>query len=288
MTQVIFTIYVEIPDNRLDNPAPFDKQGNQKTTDKSLVTKQLFSKFKNQLIKKQQQYASSIGAEYIVCSNDNQYLDFSNYFTSNYPQISEYDIVNFYKHHLMLKFAETYTQVCYLDLDVIPNTTESIFEAMDSTKFAVPDSNKDALWGKLVEPKYYNSCIRNPATKYWNAHAMLSEIDLDPDRDVFNTGIMVASQENINKLDYFGDFSKILELMTLVKTTTTSMYPKNIQRVFNYDNETVFSYKVATNNVPTQLIDNDWHCTLKDSETVYNENAKMYHVIDKNFNRFFK
>lgn len=74
--------------------------------------------------------------------------------------------------------------------------------------------------------------------------------------------------------------------MTLVKHDTDSMYPKNIQRVFNYDNETVFSYMLIVNNVPVTLINKDWHHVIRTGE--YDENAKVYHVIDKAFSRFFK
>ena len=184
------------------------------------------------------------------------------------------------------ELSKEYDNICYLDLDVIPNTSDNIFTCFDTNAFAVPDSNQEAHWGKTVESKYYNTCIRNPATKYWNAHAMLNEIGLDPDQNVYNTGIMIASKDTIRKLDYFGDFDKTLELMTHVKTDPSSMYPKNIQRVFNYDNETVFSYKLMSNDVKVQLLDKKWHFPIRDG--LYEPGSKFYHVIDKDFTRFFR
>ena len=74
--------------------------------------------------------------------------------------------------------------------------------------------------------------------------------------------------------------------MTFLKNDPDSIYPKAVQRVFNYDNETLFSYKVIKNNLPITIIDDDWHCVLKDGMDI--DSAKMYHVIDKKFARFFK
>jgi hypothetical protein len=286
MTNVIFTIFVDIPDEKIDNPGSYTPEGLLQPTNKSLIAKHNFLEYKDRLISLQQDYTNLVGSDYKVFGADDNYTKFANIFATSYPQISEYDIVNFYKHHLMLELSKQYDKVCYFDLDIIPSTTDNIFECFDFESFIVPDSNDEAFWGKTVQLKYYNTCIRNPATKYWNAHAMLSEIGLEPDRDVYNTGIMIASKEIIKQLDYFGDFDQTLDLMTAVKTDQHSMYPKNIQRVFNYDNETVFSYKMAINDVNVTLLDKQWHFPIKDG--YYEPDAKFYHVIDKDFARFFK
>ena len=286
MKNVIFTIFVDIPDNKIDNPAGYSEDGQLLTSQKSVITKYSFAKYKDRLIAAQQAYANLIGADYIVYDGDDAYNKFQTFFAEKYPQISEYDIINFYKHHLMFQLAKLYDNICYFDLDIIPNTSDNIFESFNLQTFIVPDSNQEAEWGKNIESKYYNTCIRNPATKYWNAHAMLSETGIKPNQNVYNTGIMLASRDVINKLDYFGKFKQTLDLMTHVKHDKYSMYPKTIQRVFNYDNETVFSYKLASNNVPVTLLDKLWHFACSDGR--YREDAKFYHVIDKSFSRFFK
>jgi len=286
MSNVIFTIFVDIPDSKIDNPAAWSADGQLLTSQKSLIAKYNFQKYKDRLIEAQDQYAKLIEADYIVFGDDQLYKDFQLFFVENYPQISEYDIINFYKHHVMFELAKQYDNVCYFDLDIVPNTTKDIFKSFNLNTFIVPDSNEEAIWGKTVNPKYYNTCIRNPATKYWNAHAMLSETGIDPDQNVYNTGIMVASKEVINTFNYFGDFKQTLDLMTQVKHDQYSMYPKNIRRVFNYDNETVFSYKLASQNIPVTLLDKIWHFPCVDGK--YQQGAKFYHVIDKMFSRFFK
>lgn len=282
MRRIIFTIYVDIPDNELDNPGSYTNTGKFIPTDKSKKTKDLLATYKEKLIASQHQYADCIDVDYKVFEWDDRYSKFVQWFKDNAPQISHYDIICFYKHHLMLELSKTYDQICYFDLDIVPNTQQSVFEAFDLTdSFVVPDSNNEAAWGKKISPRLYNSCIRNPATKYWNAHAMLAEQGFEPDQHVYNTGIMLASKEIVQQLDYFGEFDKILELMTFLKYDENSMYPKNIQRVFNYDNETIFSYKLIVNNVKSTLMGNQWHHVIDRDEV--DPSAKLYHVINKKF-----
>ena len=46
---------------------------------------------------------------------------------------------------------------------------------------------------------------------------MLLEDGMEPENDVFNTGIMVAGYNVIQKLAYFWEFDKTLDLMTYLK-----------------------------------------------------------------------
>ena len=289
MKSVIFSIYIKIPEEDLDNPGWYNEEGKLQDTDKSKQTKNYFAKYYDKLKQRQVDYARTLNVDYILHEYDNDYIKYVSYFKKNYPQISVYDIINFYKQELMKRYAHKYDEVCYLDFDVIPNTDESIFNVVKHDEFGCADSNREAEWGKKVEVKYYNTCIRNPSSKYWNCHAMLNEIGLDPDTDVFNTGIMVAASKMIKRLDYFGEFEEVLDLMSKVKYDKSSMYPHNIQRIFNYDNETVFAFKRVVNNIKIKYLGNDWHHKVQDEKWyVFNENAKMYHVINKRFGKFLK
>ena len=289
MKSVIFSIYIQIPEEDLDNPGWYNEEGKLQDTDKSKQTKDYFAKYYDKLKQRQVDYARTLNVDYILHEYDNDYIKYVSYFKKNYPQISVYDIINFYKQELMKRYAHKYDEVCYLDFDVIPNTDESIFDVVKHDEFGCADSNREAEWGKNVETKYYNTCIRNPSSKYWNCHAMLNEIGLDPDTDVFNTGIMVAASKMIKRLDYFGEFEEVLDLMSKVKYDKSSMYPHNIQRIFNYDNETVFAFKRVVNNIKIKYLGNDWHHKVQDEKWyVFNENAKMYHVINKRFGKFLK
>jgi len=289
MKSVIFSIYIQIPEEDLDNPGWYNEEGKLQDTDKSKQTKDYFAKYYDKLKQRHIDYARTLGVDYILHEYDNDYTKYVSYFKKNYPQISVYDIINFYKQELMKRYAYKYDEVCYLDFDVIPNTDESIFDVVKHDEFGCAETNREAEWGKNVETKYYNTCIRNPSSKYWNCHAMLNEIGLDPDTDVFNTGIMVAASKMIKRLDYFGEFEEVLDLMSKVKYDKSSMYPHNIQRIFNYDNETVFAFKRIINNIKIKYLGNDWHHKVQDEKWyVFNENAKMYHVINKRFGKFLK
>lgn len=284
MKNIIFSIFIDIPEDKLDNPGWYEN-GIQVKTDKSLQTKNALKDNKWKIIEKQQAYAKSINSDYLCIDSPEIYNEWAEQFRNLYPEISEYDIINFYKHHCMREYANEYDAVCYIDFDVIPNTDESIFEAHNiDTKFGCAHSNDRAVWGKTVSSEEYNTCIRNPATKYWNAHAMLLEEGYEPENDVFNTGIMVASSKVIKQLDYFKDFRENLNLMTHLKTDEDSMYPHNIQRVFGYDNETLFSYIVTSREIQIQYLDKKWHYIVDekfDGPKRLDPSAKMYHFINK-------
>jgi hypothetical protein len=287
-SRILFSIFIDIPPGDLDNPGWYDADGVLQTVNKSSDTKEALLKYYPHIKDSHIKYADDIGVEYKLHGYDDQYAEFLNKFKVSYPMVSVYDIINFYKHHLMLYYADLYDEVCYIDFDVIPNTTESIFDSFDLDKFfGCAESNEEAGWGKNVDPKYYNTCIRNPSSKYWNCHAMLDECGYEPDTDVFNTGIMIASSSQIKNLAYFNKFDETLDLMSVVKNDSDSMYPMNIQRVFNYDNETVFAYMRIINGVDIHYLDDDWHHRVT-NDIIRNRKAKMHHVINKKFSRFFK
>ena len=284
---IIFSIFIDIPEDKLDNPGWYEN-GVQVKTDKSLNTKNALYNNRHELEKRQRDYAATLHnpfhgdtCEYRLLGNDKHYKDFCKYM-KNYPQISEYDIINFYKHWAMKNFAQNYDQICYLDFDVVPNTDENVFRIFDQSNFGVAHSNDLAEWGKNISATQYNSCIRNPASKYWNTYAMLLEDGLDPENDVFNTGIMVAGYNIIQKLRYFHEFDKTLELMTYLKEEEDSIHPPNIQRIFNYDNETVFSYLVKKRNITIDWLPKEWHYIVDHpKKEMIDTSAKLYHVINK-------
>ena len=276
---IIFSIFIDIPEDKLDNPGWYEN-GVQIKTDKSLNTKNTLYNNRVELERRQREYAESLNVEYRLLSNDKEYKDFCKYM-KDYPMISEYDIINFYKHWAMKNFAENYDQVCYLDFDVVPNTDENVFNTIQSG-FGVADSNALAAWGKNVSATKYNTCIRNPSSKYWNTYAMLLEDGLEPENDVFNTGIMVAGYNIIQELGYFHEFEKTLDLMTYLKEEEDSIHPPNIQRVFNYDNETVFSYLVKKRNISIDWLPKEWHYIVdQPKKEMVDTRAKLYHVINK-------
>jgi hypothetical protein len=111
---------------------------------------------------------------------------------------------------------------------------------------------------------------------------MLLEDGMEPENDVFNTGIMVAGYNIIQELAYFHEFDKTLDLMTYLKEEEDSIHPPNIQRIFNYDNETVFSYLINKRDIGIDWLPKEWHYIIDHpKKEMIDTSAKLYHVINK-------
>ena len=300
-SKCIFSIYIEIPDERLDNPGihPGD------TVNKSKRTKERLARYRDDLFNNHMQYAKSIGATYLHFERDNEYEEFFN----NFPDLSEYDVINLYKVYLLDKLSKQYDLTLYVDLDVYFVTNIDVFNYMKAEScFACESSTAEEVGISKHYKHYwedYNKDYRNPQTKYWNAHALLQEEDIDGDNLVFNTGIMMASRKVMEQLDYFGDIDEVIETMKELKEF--SMYPEQVQKVFGYDNETIMAYKVVKNKVPVHRLPDYLHWkhdygSLKTYDSTKKEfkiaktalqskikenNIQLIHFISKNFGLVF-
>ena len=209
---------------------------------------------------------------------DEQYKTFEKNFTKDFPEFTGYEVVNFYKIHLLDELSKKYDEILYLDFDAVPLTSESFFDAWDlSNGICVYNNNYHVR-------KDYNTVqgIRSPTAKYFNCHAMLLDYGLNPSNDVINTGIIGARKEDIIKLDFFGGFKDIIDLMTKLRNDDSGLYPQNILDMFRYDNETIFSYKKEVNKINIQWLDNKWHYFL-DTQKFIPEDVKIVHAISKDF-----
>ena len=273
MNKVIYSLYVNVPADE-----HYGKSKNQHdTADKASITVNAFKKHYKKLIDCKKHYANIINADFIMFEQA-QYQSFEKNFKSDFPDLTGYEIINFYKIHLLYELSKKYDEILYLDFDVIPLTNESFFNAWDLSKGICVYSNND----KVEKKSTTNHSIRSPSAKYFNCHAMLLEEGLNPDNDVINTGIICARKEDIIKLDFFGKFKDTIDLMTKLRKDTSGLYPQNIVDMFRYDNETIFSYKREVNNVDIQWLDNKWHYFL-DTQKFIPEDTKIVHAISKDF-----
>ena len=273
MNKVIYSLYVNVPADE-----HYGKSKNEHdTVDKASITVNAFKKHYKKLIDCKRHYANTINADFIMFEQA-QYQSFEKNFKYDFPELTGYEIINFYKIHLLYELSKKYDEILYLDFDVIPLTKESFFDAWDLSKGICVYSNND----KVEKKSTTNHSIRSPSAKYFNCHAMLLEEGLNPDNDVINTGIICARREDIVKLDFFGKFKDTIDLMTKLKKDTSGLYPQNIVDMFRYDNETIFSYKREVNNVDIQWLDNKWHYFL-DTQKFIPEDTKIVHAISKDF-----
>ena len=273
MNKVIYSLYVNVPADE-----HYGKSKNQHdTADKASITVNAFKKHYKKLIDCKRQYANTIDADFIMFEHGD-YQSFEKSFKSDFPELTGYEIINFYKIHLLYELSKKYDEILYLDFDVIPLTHESFFNAWDLSKGICVYSNND----KVEKKSTTNHSIRSPSAKYFNCHAMLLEEGLNPDNDVINTGIICARKEDIIKLDFFGKFKDTIDLMTKLRKDNSGLYPQNIIDMFRYDNETIFSFKTKVNQVNIQWLDNKWHYFL-DTQKFIPEDTKIVHAISKDF-----
>jgi len=274
MQRVIYSLYIDIPveEHYGDSKIKFD------TPEKASVTVNAFKKHYDKLVNTKITYAEYCESDFIMYEYDEQYKTFEQNFKKDFPEFTGYEVVNFYKIHLLDELSKKYDEVLYLDFDAVPLTSESFFDAWDLSNGICVYNNNDHV------RKDYNTVqgIRSPTAKYFNCHAMLLDYGLNPSNDVINTGIIGARKEDIQKLDYFGKFRDVIDMMTNLRNDRGGLYPDNIVDMFRYDNETIFSFKTKVNQVNIQWLDNRWHYFL-DTQKFIPEETKIVHAISKDF-----
>ena len=274
MKKVIYSLYVDVPVK--------EHYGNSKnkhdTTVKAFKTVNAFRIHYDRLIECKKIYAEYCKADFKIFEHDKQYEIFEKNLLKDFPELTGYEVINFYKIHLLYVLSKEYDEILYLDFDVVPLTDESFFDVWDLSKgICVYNNNSHVIKDVTVAQS-----IRSPSAKYFNCHAMLLENGLNPRNDVINTGIIGARKEDIQQLDFFGKFKDTIDLMTKLRKDTSGLYPQNIIDMFRYDNETIFSFKKQINSVAIQWLDDKWHYFL-DRQKFIPKEIKLVHCICKDF-----
>ena len=281
MKRVIYSFYIDIPKHELDI---FDKElpivKNNKAKPINLVTKSEFKKNMIRLIVEKEAYAKKLGYEFKMFEYGPDWILFEQKLKREHPYLTTYNIVNFYKIHLLYQLAKQYDEVLYLDFDVVPMQQIDFFEHWDLTKgIAVLNNNDRVLVPENITDS--STTIRSPTAKFYNAQAMLFEKGLSTKNDVINTGIIGASAEHLNTLAYFKDFDKNLKLMTDL-TQESDLHPPRLLKYFGWDNETLFAVKIKENNVPILWLDDKWHYFFSNQKHIP-QKVILCHTINKHF-----
>ena len=79
-------------------------------------------------------YANNINVPFRMFEYDDTYKKYEENFRNNYPFITTYNIVNFYKIHLLYELSKEFDEILFLDFDVIPLTTDNFFDVWDLNK----------------------------------------------------------------------------------------------------------------------------------------------------------
>ena len=247
---MIYSLYIDIPSEDLDYQRPYYGDDMPKTQRTKLQFKEHYDRLKLS----HKQYAYDTNIEYELFEYDEQYKEYHKMF------------------------------------DVIPVTNENFFDVWDLKDGVAILNNNDDYSLRMQYRSMFNisgTSNRSPVAKYWNTKAMLFDGEHKTKTDVFNTGIIGIDKEHIEKLDYFGDFDKTIELMTRVKNDT-SFYPKNIIDMFGYDNETIWAYKTKINKIKSQWLDKQWHFFYDPTDNWIPKNSKLVHCINKRFDDVWK
>ena len=286
MKRIIYSFYIDIPKQELDI---FDKElpivKDKKAMPINLVTKDRLKKHFLRLLVEKEAYAKKLGYDFKLFEYGPDWILFEQKLKREHPYLTTYNIVNFYKIHLLYELAKQYDEVLYLDFDVVPMQHVDFFEHWDLTKGIAVLNNND----RVLVPENVNdssTTIRSPTAKFYNAQAMLFEKGLSTKNDVINTGIIGASAEHLNTLAYFEDFDKNLKLMTNL-TKESDLHPPRLLKSFGWDNETLFAVKIKENNVPILWLDDKWHYFFSNQKHVP-QKVILCHTINKDFDTVWR
>ena len=278
MKRVIYSLYIDIPKEELDI---FDKNllkdGAPPT---NYVTKQQLKNHYDDLLACKEAYALANKNDLKMFEYDLNYMNYQQQMQSKYPYLTTYNVINFYKIHLLYELSKEYDEVLYLDFDVVHMKYDNFFKHWDLSKGIAVLNNNDRR--TIIENVSDTSqTIRSPSSKYFNAQAMLFEKGLSSENDVINTGIIGASAKHLKDLKYFDDFDNDLKLMCDLKDGS-GIFPEKVLQYFGWDNETLFAVKLKEHKVPVQWLDDKWHYFFADQGFITEETI-LCHAICKNF-----
>ena len=278
MKRIIYSIYIEIENDKFAD-------------EKSEANKKNFAEFEDELYANKKEYADTHGVEYVLYKRDNYYLDFYTQMKTIRPNISEYNIINFYKHYLLHELSKEYDEILYLDYDVVINTDKNYFEHNDLSMFQVYFADQKMTAEQQLARKNKIYSPRSVGCKYWCLHGMSDIFYIPVTNIVFNTAIIGASKEVLKDYNILSELNEIFDAIDELKVE--GFYPKNIRDNIDYNNEAVFTLLVMKNNIPyNENFIPYWHRKYDASSTKddYDNEINLkgfYHLINKEFSWHF-
>ena len=284
MKRVIFSLYIDIPDENLEKDlGPFPGE----LVERTIRVKESYQKYHSRLLENHRAYANSIGVDYIPFGRDDNYKEFMKRIQSKFPFIPEYHIINFYKFYLLEQMTEKYDQALYIDLDVAFNTDKNFFDTMeDGLNIFVKDLSLDM--DHIISEDNYNLHRRAPTAKWFLVKAMCLEEFVTHTDQILNTGIMAADSKTMRQLDYTNSLDDCINLIAKLKSEET-IFTKRIQDTFDWNNEAICTYLVNKNNVKVVNTDGPWNYhERRQTQAEFNLDEKyIIHFIMKHFEWFF-
>lgn len=265
MKRIIFTVYDDLKTQEHNN------------VDLDISAQIQVAEYMDRLVNNKKEYAKSCGVDFKFFHN-----------TMGDKNLGKTDIAftnsNLYKHQLMAKLADEYDQVMYVDMDVVFNTTENVFDKIDLSKgIAVKDQDLEVHSKSYSEALKLSFGMRNPTLKYFITKDLLG----GKDNHVINTGIIIGNSSDIKKLQYIKRLPPIVKRIAKLKDESIKDGKLNWIRHFFYpNNESIFSYILEKHKIPYQILDDTWH-DIRDDQIVDRPYGKIIHFINKQFHAFF-
>jgi hypothetical protein len=271
---IIYSIYIENNEPNL--------------SEKHLFTKTQLEKHFDRLINVKKEYAKHCNAKFILYENDTQYQKFR----KKYEGL-EFDVINLYKIHLWERLGKEYDNVLYLDLDVIPNTTDNSFD-MNKIWVYAPNATIET-WSQKDQKNYKKGKVDfetiishkdkyNEYVKAMCKKAMLAtDNKFNTDYLIANTAILGANSNAISKLKFTDRLSDMIH--TLNKSKEEKLFGETISKLFFANNEIFFHYLLDKDNIDWFNLPKDWHTYLMKKDKITNDlkSVKMIHLINKRF-----
>ena len=239
-------------------------------------------------------YAEKCNADYKIVGYGDLFHDLQNYLKQIEAHEGEYQSIQHFKFYLLEKFAKEYDEIVYFDLDVVPLTDENIFEAFDFNKGILmhgfhddkPENVENIEQGWLTYVPMQRSC----AVKYALMKALCKNRNIESKlTKVLNTGIMGFTSRLIQEMSYMKSLSWAAVDVWRIRRNGTNFYQQEIENFFNINNESVVSFLITMHALPFQDIGPEWHWVWnhRNKDEPVSDKAKIAHLINKQFNKFF-
>jgi len=281
MSRVIFTLDIHLKESEYHDDKTYKD----------------ITRFKESLKKKHEDYATLCGADYKVFYRDGLFNDLHQGLKLLDPTQEVYHTICCYKLLVCDILANQYDEVFYFDLDVVPNTTENIFEHFDlSTGIVLAPSyspHRDYLpFGERTFQTYVKAAnavpeidSRSVLVKYAFVRNLLMLDGIYDEPDIWNTGIIGIDCKSVQKLNYFGgDFKEIVAEICDMRNEHT-FFKTDITQYFGLnDGEGLLSYFTISRDLNVHKMDDMWHHMYKEWNVgQLNSEAHMIHFINKRF-----
>ena len=237
----------------------------------------LVKEYFDRLVSNKEEYAKSIGVDFKFFYNTMKDFDI--------PNELEFTKVNLYKHHLMAQLAEKYDEIMYVDMDVLFNTNENVFEAHDLNKgIHIKDQDFQIVAKDNKELLLIKIGLRSPTLKYHITKDMLG----GKDNHVINTGVIIGKSSHIKQIKFVERLPDMISLLQNIKDNNVNASDTSyIRKLYYANNEAFFSYILENYNIPYVILNDEWHFFYSNPSDHVGLEGKLLHFINKKFNRFF-